>query len=246
MTIKRARGYRLYTTKGKKILDLSMDYGRAVLGHRPNGLSLSLKNTIDRGIYSRYNNIYKKRLVKELNKRFPDYPNVTILEYEDKVKEFSNSEIYDPLFDSKKNLDDAEKEISYWRPFLKIPNSKHLIILYPLPGLNTTTIVVSRSEIELNDDCISPVLLCGILRSINDYDLELKKFKPKNYIEFNNIGKTTLKPPYLLFNDSPQDYIKRCQKALESDILLNVRSPFAVLGNEYSLGEIKKLLEHLK
>ncbi|MBN2619272.1 MAG: hypothetical protein JXR64_13250, partial [Spirochaetales bacterium] len=176
MIIKRARGHRLYTTKGEKILDLYMDNGRAVLGHRPNGLSLTLKNSIERGLYANYPNIYLNRLVKDLKKRFPAFTYFAILENEDKLSRIIPNPIDDPLF-----TDCSNSNIAYWRPFLEVPNTNYLVLLYPFPGLNSVTIVVSKEPLAIENDNISPILLSGIVKSFYEYDMALKEFNPNNY-----------------------------------------------------------------
>ncbi|QEN05381.1 hypothetical protein EW093_11885 [Thiospirochaeta perfilievii] len=240
MIIKRARGYRLYSDKGQKILDLSMDRGRAVLGHRPNGLSLTIKNVIERGLYARYNNIYIKRLEKELLSRFNEYSFVTLLEYEEKLKDYTEAQIVDPLFETVESC-----YISYWRPFLEYPKCEVLVLLYPLPGLNSTTVILSKKELTVKNDLISPVIISGILRSMYDYDIELKKFKADFYNDYRTIPNTELKPPYIVFNLEDEDYYNLIKKCENSGILLNDRDKIGVLSNDYSSGEIAKIVKTL-
>ena len=236
MKIKRARGYRLYTTDNKRYLDLSMDFGRAVLGHRPNGLSLTLKNIIDRGLYSRYNNIYTGRLEKELKKRFPEYLYITILEHEGKVRDYLKCDIADPLFDETSDI------VSYWRPFLETPDSEHLVLLYPFPGMNTTTVLLSRKPVSVSSDSVSPILVSGILRSMYDYDLEYSAISEFDFSQFSSIDKTTLKGPYLIFHMERPDYDKLVSKGLENGVFMNPEQPLAVLNREMTKGEILNFL----
>lgn len=238
MIVKRARGHRIYTQSNERILDLSMDFGRAVIGHRPNGLSLTIKNSIDRGVYAPYGSKFQKRLIKDLNKRFPDYPFITILNYQDKYG-FKEEEIVDPLFSQEKG------KVGYWRPFLESPDTDSLIILYPLPGLNQTTIVVSKKDTGIKSDSVSPVLLSGILRSLYDYDMLNKEFKPEFYSTFKKIKNTTIKPPYILFNYEDAEYEELCCSALKEGVLLNTRNKINILPPDYSEGEIKKLFKVL-
>lgn len=240
MIIKRARGHRLYTTEGKKILDLSMDMGRAVLGHRPNGLSLAIKNVIERGLYARYDNIYEHRLTKELKKRFPSYGYITFLEHENRVTDYFNTKITDPVFEETSGV-----KIAYWRPFLETPATDNLVILYPLPGLNTTTVLLSRNKVEMQSSAISPVILSGILRSMFDYDVEFNRFNRDDYNVYKGIKDTELKAPYLIFNISDIKYSELTLKAENSGIMLNNRAKIAVLTMDLSNGEIKKIIETL-
>lgn len=239
MVVRRARGHRIYTQSNERILDLSMDFGRAVLGHRPNGLSLAIKNCIERGIYAPYSSKFEKRLIKDLNKRFPEYPFVTILGYEEKAG-FNKDEVIDPLVSSKKG------RVGYWRPFLETPDTDVLIVLYPMPGLNQTSIIVSKNDLGIEPDPISPVLLSGILRSLYDYDLVKKKFNPKEYEKFNGIKNTVVLAPYIIFKYGECEYKELCCSAIKEGVLLNTRSQINILPPDYSDGEIKKLYKVLK
>lgn len=238
MKIKRARGHRLYTHKGEKILDLSMDSGRAVLGHRPNGLSLSLKNSIDRGIYVSNGSEFVSRLEKELKRRFPDHPYMLLLEHRSFLTEFLGEEVSDPLFNIK-----TSSRASTWRPFLSTPDSEIIEVLYPLPGLNTTCVVVSREPLPLKSHSISPVILSGVLRSLYDYDMTLKGFHLESYEVFRAIKNRLFQPPYLVLDYSDDEYSAILERGLESGVLLNERSPLIILPPDYSKGETSKVLQ---
>lgn len=240
MLIKRARGHRLYSVDGKKILDISMDGGRAVLGHRPNGLSLSIKNAIERGLYAGYDNIYESRLRKEIEKRFPGFT-LTILEYEDKVREHFKCDIADPLLE-----DCTGSKLAYWRPFLKTPDVDNLVVLYPLPGLNTVTLLLTKEEWREKEYSASPVVLSGILRSLYDYDLVLKDFKQEEYSRYLDIPGVEIKAPYIVFKMDDDKYGELVEKALEYGIMLNKRNKIGVLSSEFSMGEASKIITLLR
>ena len=48
----RARNFRLYTAGGRRLVDLWLNGGAAVLGHTPPALLRELKNTASRGLYA--------------------------------------------------------------------------------------------------------------------------------------------------------------------------------------------------
>ncbi len=237
MIVKRAREHRLYTQDGKRIIDLSMGFGRGVLGHRPNGVSLALKNTIERGLYSEYQSIYFTRLNNLLLKMFPEYSIVTYL---NSPKELNFKDIIDPI--RKEYKKDLCYEAAYWRPFIETPNANNLIILYPLPGLTSTTIIISKNAISLESQIISTIILSGILKSMFDYNMAKETFKTDVFTPFSQIKNSTLLPPYLIFNMEDSHYKELCNRALESDILLNTKEQINILPMEYSQGELKKIL----
>lgn len=241
MKIKRARGHRLYTHSGEKILDLSMDGGRAVIGHRPNGLSLTLKNSIERGIYTDNGTEFEGRLKKELIKRFPEHPYIYLLEHRVFLENYLNESVSDPLLGKKGSI-----RASVWRPFLKTPDAEIIDILYPLPGMNSTCVVVSKTPLELPLHKISPVLLSGILRSLYDYDMVEKGFKSEDYDLFRVLNNVHVTPPYMTLDCSDEIYLKLLTKAKESSILLNPEEKLVILPPDYSKGEIGRVINLFK
>jgi len=69
----RARGYRLYLANGKRLVDLWLNGGSAVLGHTPSNLLRELKNTASRGLYAPFPHFTEARFVKALLKLFPEH-----------------------------------------------------------------------------------------------------------------------------------------------------------------------------
>jgi hypothetical protein len=73
--IKRARGCRLYTENSRgrpsRFVDLWLDGGKALLGHRPPSVLLKIKNTADRGLFVPYPSCETHRFEKALKKILP-------------------------------------------------------------------------------------------------------------------------------------------------------------------------------
>lgn len=238
MKIKRARGHRLYTHTGEKILDLSMDGGRAVIGHRPNGLSLTLKNSIERGIYVDNGSEFEGRLKKDLSKRFPKHPYIYLLEHRIFLEHYLKEAVSDPLL-GKKGSDRA----TVWRPFLETPEVEILEVLYPLPGLNTTSVIVSKTALELPSHKISPVLLSGILRSLYDFDMVMKNFSREKYEPFHNLKNVNIIPPYMTLNCSDELYTTLLERSEEVGVLLNPEDKVVILPPDYSKGELNRVID---
>jgi len=68
----RARGFRLYLSDGKRLVDLWLNGGAAVLGHTPPNILRELKNTASRGLYSPLPHFAEGRYIKALSKIFPN------------------------------------------------------------------------------------------------------------------------------------------------------------------------------
>ncbi|MCL2231186.1 MAG: hypothetical protein FWC01_08840 [Treponema sp.] len=67
----RARDYRLYLSNGKRLVDLWLNGGAAVLGHTPANLLRELKNTASRGLYAPFPHFTEGRFIKALSRIFP-------------------------------------------------------------------------------------------------------------------------------------------------------------------------------
>jgi hypothetical protein len=67
----RARGFRLYTQDGRRLIDLWLNGGAAILGHTPPNLLRELKNTASRGLYAPLPHFSQSRFIKALSKLFP-------------------------------------------------------------------------------------------------------------------------------------------------------------------------------
>ena len=72
-TVLRARGYRLYTKSGQRLVDLWLNGGAAILGHTPTNKLRELKNTASRGLYAPFPHFMEARFLKALSKLLPGH-----------------------------------------------------------------------------------------------------------------------------------------------------------------------------
>ena len=98
--INRARESYLYMKDSSRWLDLWADNTRALMGHRPPGVSLRIKNEVDKGLYAPYPGVWENRLVKALNTLFPGYSRVFLFSNIEKALSVLGLERLpsDPLF----------------------------------------------------------------------------------------------------------------------------------------------------
>lgn len=68
----RARGFRLYLADNRRLVDLWLNGGSAVLGHTPPNQLREIKNTASRGLYSPFPHFTEGRYIKALSKLFPE------------------------------------------------------------------------------------------------------------------------------------------------------------------------------
>ena len=76
--IRRARGYFLYTADGRRFLDFYQDNGRALLGHRVQGMQRVIKSTVSRGLLAPYPSVYGGRVERMVRKMFPSAGTVRV------------------------------------------------------------------------------------------------------------------------------------------------------------------------
>ena len=71
--IRRARDYHLYTVDGRRLLDLCLDGGAALLGHRPERLGRELKDPMARGLIGNLPSVHAGRLTRVLRRLLPEH-----------------------------------------------------------------------------------------------------------------------------------------------------------------------------
>ena len=67
----RARDFHLYLENGKRLVDLWLAGGRAILGHKPPRVLGELKNAAERGLFTPLPHPMEKRFLKALGELFP-------------------------------------------------------------------------------------------------------------------------------------------------------------------------------
>jgi hypothetical protein len=199
--ISRARGGRLYALDGTRWLDCWADGGRGLAGHRPKGVSLRLKNEIDRGLYAPYPSIWQERLEKALLKLFPGYSEVRIFRNAEGAAAALNlsGPPVDPL-----DLPEGEgAEVLWGRPLLPgHPEADILFPVMPVPGLSNVQPVMMKSPgIETApSDLISPIILASLVRScssISDRNTPI----PEGFADI-----WERRGPYMLFQGDVKEY----------------------------------------
>jgi hypothetical protein len=184
--ILRARDFHLYLENGKRLTDLWLAGGRAVLGHKPSGVLLELKNSAERGLFTPLPHPMEKRFLKALAQLFPG----------------RNFRIYSDFAGLSKALAEAGfclpdgaggKSAALWRPFYKTPDYAHgndeyedeipnegkahiLIPVLPWP-LGPEVLVLLDKDLETffpAGDLVSPVMLAPATRALYDLLAALK------------------------------------------------------------------------
>ena len=250
--INRARGYYVYTANGKRYLDMALEGGRLVMGHRQNGYAQAMKNVIDKGILPGYPSPYAHRLKQAVKALVGDDCFVYLFPSEERAREaIGVLNASDPINDPIKpalNLEAAEFELC-----------DPMILLLPVPAAFAPGVVISDTELPLEDESVSPVILAGAVCAV--YNL-IAFQKVADYSGWEKIGlleacgktpdadagKWRVEMPYLYPLCEPDKYDAVWDAFFEAGIILSpdydkpsVLPPY----DELSDGMRKKLLKLL-
>ena len=120
--IRRARGFRLYDTTGRRYLDLWQADGGAILGHRGAGMGAALKAALDRGLAAPLPTVWERRLLAALAGRFPPYRSFRLFATRERALQAAarvlggmvrDADVADPSLGTA-----GDGRVGLWRPFL--------------------------------------------------------------------------------------------------------------------------------
>jgi hypothetical protein len=251
--IKRARAYYLYDFKGRRYLDLYQQNGRALLGHRPPGLTRVLKQVISKGLITDLPCVYGKRMEKLLKKLLPQYKSFRVatclhgaLELAALYlkKKITMAMIRDPLTHAQT---DGKPAIAYWRPFYTGSQRADVVVpLIPLAVSSAPVIICFKRKLPADfppSEIISPLLLAGLVRS--GYDL-LQYGTGEWYTDelLKHASGWKQQGIYITAEFKQELYGKVFQTFLEQGFVLSPYYPGPnILPGELSEGELKKMLK---
>jgi hypothetical protein len=245
----RARGFRLYTQDGRRLVDLWLNGGAAILGHTPPNLLRELKNTASRGLYAPLPHFSESRFLKSLSKLFPGRSFRLYAAPPPELAELFNS--------------GAAK---LWRPFtdpaspFAVENTPLLIPV--LPGIQSwrgelplgLCIAAAKSENQIAQlpagDILPPLLLSVAARGVYDLLASPERAKPAfprlvKVMQTDDFKKRWRRQGiYLYPKEKPQDekWAALFNQFLDAGFLLppNQNQPL-ILPGELSDGEEAKL-----
>lgn len=228
--ITRARGYYLYTSDGRRFLDMYLEEGRLIMGHRQSGYGLALKNNVDRGLFSPFPSRYTHRLKRAVQDIFGREKHVYL---------FSDS------FSAEAALRMEDIEYRTLRP-AEMPDGEGVFVfILPVPEAFAPGAVVSSEKLDLEEDLISPVIAAGAEKGVRNYISFLKEnhpFDPGSELKAALSEIWDIDGPYLTSKLSPSDYAELFGKALEAGIVL---SPYqgipSVIPPTLSENDLRKL-----
>jgi hypothetical protein len=163
--IKRARGWRLYTEDGKRLVDLWQYGGKALLGHKPANIVRDIKNSAEKGLFAPFNSACEGRLERALARLFPGK----------EARFYTDRLSLREAFDAGGGGLSAETPV-LWRPyrdeknpfaFSDMPDVFSPVIPFPL---SPEILVIEKKHAEKfpPSDIIAPPLLAATTRAIYD------------------------------------------------------------------------------
>ena len=270
--INRARGYFLYTADGKRYLDMALDGGRLIMGHRQKGYGQALKNAIDKGILPSFPSPYAHRLKQAVRALFGAGCHVYLFKSEEHAKAVLTGQgleytLWRPLAfntDTASSVANACDPINY-KPSDNMDTQKSsatlksgspafseqpIIPVLPVPADFAPGVVVSKSELDFADEPVSPVILAGAIRAVYN----LKAFLSEvDYSSWEKVGiaeackgKWRVELPYLYPLCSKDKYPAEWDAFFEAGVILSCDydTP-SILPPELSDGSMKKVIKLL-
>lgn len=212
----RARGYRLYTTDGRRLIDLYQDGGRAILGHGSSRSTLAARNAAERGLVARLPSVYHDRLVRAVRSLIPGAAVVRVYRSMERAlaalsawlgRPLTFADVADPALGD-------EGEISLWRPFLSSRAPCRILLpVLPFAG-DPPQVVVADSEDAPPSELVAPYQLAGLARAA--YDLAAAPVpQALDLPGFRAVG------PYLVPSVSGEAYARRFSVFLKEGVLLS-------------------------
>jgi hypothetical protein len=254
--IKRARDYHLYDTKGRRYLDFYQEGGKALLGHKPDRLSVRLKNMVGKGLYASYPGIYESRLQNALTKLLPEYRKIRIfgdfadaLDYLSKItgRNVSKKDIAEPVFEAVHGVNWGSKSkeggaISWWRPFLMEKFPDIILPILPLPGLSYPVIVAEKSrKEEFLSQPVSALVLDALCRVVHNLIGFQAGVWPESWkTEAFPIKQFLKNGPYLYFGGTEEEYREVCKAGLETGVVFAPFHPsISIIPAKFDAGELR-------
>lgn len=257
--IARARGYRIYDLHGRRYIDLYQNNGRAVLGHRLEGLTQVMKSTASKGLFAEYPSVYDGRLEKILKLMFPDFLVFRIYANRERTHEALShavgSEVGVKTIEDPAMRDDLTGKIAYWRPFLpERPVIADLLLpIFPFPGSFAPDVVCIRTKAIADrmppSDMVSPFLIDVLVKTVSSLIREMHG-PAKLGSEFQrliDIFEWDRRGPYINTRLDQVSYLELFKKALEMGILLPPGENYPIIiPREFSEGEIQGLTRFVR
>ncbi|MGE4455222.1 MAG: glutamate-1-semialdehyde aminotransferase [Sphaerochaeta sp.] len=250
-TVVRARDFYLYDRYGVRYTDFFQNYGRAILGHRPERMQRAIKSTVSRGLVAEYPSVFTGRLEKLLVNLFPNFPVVRYYTDSGKVMQAVKAVTSDAIFDPAVSAEHASRTVSYWRPFLGFGGAESVMLfpILPFPGSFVPQVVCLTEEACTDQvppsDVVSPLLLDLLVKTTASL-IQVMESEETVAMRMNNPLKGVFRTrgPYGLTGLSETRYAAFAREAQEKQMVFPPTAdiPFIIPGS-YAKGDVVGLVE---
>jgi hypothetical protein len=252
--IRRARDFHLYDHRGRRYLDLYLQDGRALLGHRPERVLLHTKNMLSKGLSGDFPSVFERRLAKALAPLLPDHPVIRIYRNQDRLvrvltEHLGTAAPVDPALE-----DPAGKPVALWRPFLDSPACTSaagraaappvLIPVIPFPGSFAPAVACFREPpggSVPDSDLLSPALLaalCEAMYALGRFAARAERAYAEEHWRTFDAPLWERRGPYLRCLCNKGQYPAFFRRSLEKGILIAPDFPGpSIIPAEASAGE---------
>ncbi|MDC7226332.1 MAG: hypothetical protein PQJ61_06180 [Spirochaetales bacterium] len=227
--IRRTRDYHLYDFNSRRYLDLYLDGGLALLGHKYGRAVLMMKNGLEKGLAASYPGVWEARLLKQIKLLYPEIADVVTL--------FAGSGWGYPVF----------RPFEYESPaadiqFMNTPFELQL----PLPGAGTVKVLCALNACKTRLPAADPVpqyLYSGLCRAAADLKAFIAEADTSLWSAFDS-PLWLRRGPWLYPHASGEDYSALFEAFLSRGILISPDpSRPSCAPYRFTKGEIKPIKE---
>ena len=259
--IRRARGFRLYDTRGRRYLDLWRDGGGALLGHRAGRVTTLMKSVLSQGLAAGLPSVWEGRLLKMIRGMFPSFPVVRLFSSRRRALDAASlflgirveaADVYDPGL----GPCPAGARAALWRPFLAEqdgPENRAAswdvrlpVLPFAVSGAPAPVCFCAEPQAGLPDsDHLPGFLLAGAARALADLSAGpecLRNVRVEKAIDASSAWKRT--GPYVRAAFDRAEYPRVFSAFLTEGVLLSPGYPGpSIIPGDCSPGETRLLAE---
>lgn len=261
--IRRARGWRLYTENGLRILDFYQDEGRGIMGWKADGATRLAKALLDKGLTAPYPSMWQKRLEKAVLAWKQAYAAVMIFDTEPEAEQVLNqlSCIVEQELNKATAFSHLEMPFSEYLPAEQQGRtgneSEKMVALVRLPlprSIAPGIVLLAKQAVQLLREYnqvqqhapVAAFKLGAAVKSLQSFERFQAYYNEKlwekvdPYIEklFSRTG------PWLFPEYSTSEHERVFLDCLEKGILISPNHDIpSLIPGEFDLGEIKVLAE---
>lgn len=248
--VKRARDYHIYDCSGRRYLDLYLNGGRCMLGHRPEGVFGVLKNTLSRGPAAEYPSVEQRGYMRHLKAFFPEFQEFRVYSSIERALSAAGSVIGEPSVTVDDPLTtDRPGPVQLWRPFAPVQTQKPEVILplIPFPSGTAPITLCFRGSSPAESEDAPPYFLAALSRALSGLKRFAKLYGEELWQAFDLPGLWERKGPYLVFRLPEGEYVNLFTLMLQKGILLPPELPaVGIVPGSFTAGEIAPIIKAAK